>query len=308
MIKRTLYFGNPSYLRLRQQQMVIEFSKSDDKPERSIPIEDVGLVILDHQQITISQGLLTALVENNAAVLNCDQRHLPSSMLLPMRVNHVYTEKLRHQLNSSEPLRKNLWQQTVKTKIQNQAQVLLNNQIPNENMRYWAGKVRSGDPDNYEGRAAANYWEKLMAGFDSFRRGRYGEPPNNLLNYGYAVLRALVARSLVASGMLPALGIHHRNKYNPFCLADDIMEPYRPFVDELVLGIIDKYGVEEVEELTPEIKKELLVLPTIDVRIDGESSPLMVGMQRTTASLMQCFEGEKRRISYPVIETKNGLG
>jgi CRISPR-associated protein Cas1 len=220
----------------------------------------------------------------------------------------VYTEKLRYQISSSEPLRKNLWQQTVKTKIQNQAQVLANHQIPDENMRYWAGKVRSGDPDNYEGRAAANYWEKLMEGFDSFRRGRYGEPPNNLLNYGYAVLRAVVARSLVASGMLPAMGIHHRNKYNPFCLADDIMEPYRPFVDELVLEIVDKYGVEEVTELSPQIKKELLVLPTIDIRIDGESSPLMVGMQRTTASLMQCFEGDKRRISYPVIESKNGFG
>lgn len=308
MIKKTLYFGNPSYLRLRQQQMVIEFPKTEEKPTRSIPIEDIGLIILDHQQITISQGLLTALIENNAAVLNCDQRHLPSSMLLPMQVNHTFTEKLRYQLDSSEPLRKNLWQQTVKTKITNQAGVLLKHGIDADNMLYWAGKVRSGDPDNYEGRAAANYWEKLMVGFDSFRRGRYGEPPNNLLNYGYAVLRAIVARSLVASGMLPAMGIHHRNKYNPFCLADDIMEPYRPFVDELVLQIVEQYERNEIEELSPKIKKDLLVLPTIDIAIEGNKSPLMVGMQRTTASLMQCFEGDKRKIAYPEIQPNHALG
>jgi CRISPR-associated protein Cas1 len=242
------------------------------------------------------------LIENNAAVLSCDSRHLPAGLFMPMSANHIYTEKLRYQLESSEPLRKNLWQQTVKAKINNQARVLKSFGKDAENMEYWASKVRSGDPDNYEGRAAANYWAKLIEGEQRFKRYRYGEPPNNLLNYGYAVLRAIVARSLVSSGMLPAVGIHHRNKYNPFCLADDIMEPYRPFVDLLVLEIAERHEADEIEDLTPQVKQDLLVLPTLDVTIEGIKSPLMVGMQRTTASLMQCYEGEKRKIAYPEIQ------
>lgn len=299
MIKKTLYFGNPAYLKKEQQQLKVEFPAEEHKAAKTIPIEDVGLVILDHPRITITQALLATFIENNAAVLSCDVRHLPGGLFMPMTANHNYTEKLRYQLESSEPLRKNLWQQTVMAKIKNQAWVLESRAIEAENMHYWAGKVRSGDPDNLEGRAAANYWQKLIEGDEPFRRGRFEEAPNNLLNYGYAVLRAIVSRSLVASGMLPAVGIHHRNKYNPFCLADDIMEPYRPYVDLLVLDLIALHDNEEIEQLSPKIKRELLVLPTIDVDIEGNKSPLMVGMQRTTASLMQCYEGVKRRIAYP---------
>lgn len=302
MIKKTLYFGNPAYLKKEQLQLKVEFPAEENKAARTIPIEDVGIVILDHPRVTISQALLTALIENNAALLSCDSRHLPAGLFMPMSANHTYTEKLRYQLEASEPLRKNLWQQTVKAKIENQARVLRIKGKEADNMDYWASKVRSGDPDNYEGRAAANYWLKLIEGEEPFRRGRFEEPPNNLLNYGYAVLRAIVSRSLVASGMLPAVGIHHRNKYNPFCLADDIMEPYRPYVDLLVLETTARYDIEEIEQLSPKIKQELLVLPTIDITIEGNNSPLMVGMQRTTASLMQCFEGEKRKIAYPEIK------
>lgn len=301
MIKRTLYFGNPAYLRKEQDQLKIEFPKEKEKPSRNIPIEDIGILILDHPRLTVTQALLQALIGNNAALLSCDSHHLPAGLFMPMSANHTYTEKLRYQLESSEPLRKNLWQQTVKAKIENQARVLQRYGKDAENMLYWASKVRSGDPDNFEGRAAANYWAKLIEGEERFKRYRYGEPPNNLLNYGYAVLRAIVARSLVSSGMLPAVGIHHRNKYNPFCLADDIMEPYRPFVDLLVMKIAERHEPEEIEDLTPSVKQELLVLPTIDVDIEGNKSPLMVGMQRTTASLMQCYEGEKRKIAYPAI-------
>ncbi len=301
MIKRTLYFGNPAYLKKDQLQLKVDFPVDIGKPAKTIPIEDIGIIILDNPRITITQALLTALIENNAAVLSCDSRHMPAGLFMPMSANHTYTEKLKYQLDSSEPLRKNLWQQTVKFKIENQASVLECFGKEAENMRYWASKVRSGDPDNYEGRAAANYWAKLIVGEERFKRYRYGEPPNNLLNYGYAVLRAIVARSLVSSGMLPAVGIHHRNKYNPFCLADDIMEPYRPYVDLLVIDIAEKFDEETIENLTPEVKRELLVLPTLDVVIEGDKSPLMVGMQRTTASLMQCYEGERRKIAYPVI-------
>lgn len=299
MIKKTLYFGNPAYLKKEQGQLRIEYPRDEEKAPRQVPIEDVGLVVLDHPRITITQALLSALVDQNAAILSCNQKHMPQGLVMSMSANHSYTEKLRFQLNATEPLRKNLWQQTVKAKISNQIRVLEILGVRTENMHYWMNQVKSGDPDNYEGRAAAYYWKSLFCPESEFKRRRYGDPPNNLLNYGYAVLRAIVARNLVASGMLPAVGIHHRNKYNPFCLADDIMEPYRPYVDRLILDILDNFEEEEIVDLTTEVKAEILVLPTIDVFIDDVSSPLMVGMGRTTASLMQCFEGGKRRVAYP---------
>ncbi len=292
MIKRTLYFGNPCYLSKNKNQLVVEL---ENREKRTVPIEDIGMVILDHYQIKIPQPVLQALVANNAAVLVNDASHLPLGLLLPMASHNTYTEKLHFQLNASLPLKKNLWQQTIKKKILNQAALLYQLQIDTEKMRYWASQVKSGDPDNYEGRAAAYYWKTI---FDQpFKRGRFDAPPNNLLNYGYAILRSVVARSLVASGMLPALGIHHRNKYDAFCLADDIMEPYRPYVDRKVLSIIESDGFDG--ELTTDVKRQLLDIPVTDVLISGMSSPLMVGMQQTTASLMQCFEGENRKIAYP---------
>ena len=292
MIKRTLYFGNPCYLFKRKDQLVVSL---ENNVEKTVPVEDIGMVVLDHYQIKITQPVLQALTANNAAVLVNDTSHLPLGLLLPMASHNTYTQKLYFQVNASKPLKKNLWQQTIKQKIRNQATLLRQQGIDTKNMAYWASQVKSGDPDNYEGRAAAYYWQKLFDG--TFKRGRFGAPPNNLLNYGYAILRAVVARSLVASGMLPALGIHHRNKYDAYCLADDIMEPYRPYVDRLVLDITDKETFSG--ELTTEIKRELLQIPVTDITINGNSSPLMVGLQQTTASLMQCFEGERRKIAYP---------
>jgi CRISPR-associated protein Cas1 len=320
MIKRTLYFGNPAYLSFKNEQLVIklpEVEKNKSLPAsfkqgavKTIPIEDVGVVVLDNRQITITQGLLAALSENNAVLINCDFKHLPFSILLPTAVHNTYTEKLRFQLDASVPLKKNLWQQTIIAKIKNQAAMLEKLGIDAARMYYLASIVKSGDIENCEGRAAAYYWKVIFDGeyqgdFQSdqylseipFKRHRYGEPPNNLLNYGYAILRGVVARSLVASGLLTALGIHHRNKYNAYCLADDMMEPYRPLVDELVLQIA--FAGDDLEQLTPEIKRKLLQIPAMDIFIDGQKSPLMVGMQRTTASLMQCFEGESRKLIYP---------
>ena len=164
-------------------------------------------------------------------------------------------------------------------------------------MRIWANVVKSGDPENLEARAAAFFWKNFFADIIVFTRDREGISPNNLLNYGYAILRAIVARALVASGLLPTLGIHHHNRYNAYCLADDVMEPYRPYVDELVFGLVKLYGANL--ELTKEIKSRLLVIPTLDVRINGKRSPLMVAVAQTTASLYKCFCGEIRRISYP---------
>ncbi|MBE0650583.1 MAG: type II CRISPR-associated endonuclease Cas1 [Bacteroidales bacterium] len=292
MIKRTLYFGNSCYLSKSKNQLSIELG---DDTKKTVPIEDIGMIILDHYQIRITNAVLQSLVENNVAVLTNDSSHLPVGLMLPLATHSTYTEKLKYQIDASLPLKKNLWQQTIKKKILNQAALLSQLDIDTDRMEYWASQVKSGDPDNYEARAAAYYWNSL---FDNeFRRSRFGGPPNNLLNYGYAILRAVVARSLVASGMLPALGIHHRNKYNAYCLADDIMEPYRPYVDLKVLTILEPDGFDG--ELTTDVKRQLLEIPATDIIINGNDSPLMVGIQQTTASLMRCFEGESRKITYP---------
>lgn len=312
MIKKTLYFGNPAYLSLRMGQIVIklpEIERNPDLPERmkqenevTKPIEDIGIVILDNKRITITQGLLEALLENNCAVITCDSHSMPVGLMLPLYGNSTQNERFREQLDSSQPLRKQLWQQTIKAKIENQTAVLTAfSDCPVKVMERWAADVRSGDPDNIEGRAAAYYWKNIFSKYESlanFTRDRNGIPPNNLLNYGYAILRAIVARGLVSSGMLPTLGIHHHNRYNAYCLADDIMEPYRPYVDELVLSIIRELGTDNLE-LTKDIKFRLLGIPTTEVLIDGKRSPLMVAVTQTTASLYKCFSGEVRKIIYP---------
>lgn len=312
MIKKTLYFGNPAYLSLRMEQMVIklpEVEKSETisdiiKSEAVVtrPIEDIGIVVLDNKQITITQGLLEALLENNCAIITCNSHRMPVGLMLPLCGNTIQSERFQDQIAASLPLRKQLWQQTIKAKINNQARVLsLCSQVEVRCMSKWSDEVKSGDADNQEARAAAYYWKNFfsrISGLENFTRGRDGMPPNNLLNYGYAILRAIVARALVSSGMLPTFGIHHHNRYNAYCLADDIMEPYRPYVDELVFNIIKQHGFHHLE-LTKEIKGQLLTIPVLDVVIMGKRTPLMVGVTQTTASLYKCFSGELRRIAYP---------
>lgn len=310
MIKRTLCFNNPAYLSLRNAQLVVrmpevENAKVSEQFKKdattTIPIEDIGIVVLDNRQITITQGVLEALLGNNCAVITCDSAHLPVGLMLPLCGNTTQNERFRAQIDASLPLQKQLWQQTVQQKIRNQAAILHKTRgAVVKNMLAWADDVRSGDADNMEGRAAAYYWRQMFPDVEDFTRGREESAPNNLLNYGYAILRAVVARALVASGLLPTLGIHHHNRYNAYCLADDIMEPYRPYIDNHVVDITQKYGYQD--ELTIELKRELLVVPTLDVVIGGQRSPLMVAVAQTTASLYKCFSGELRKISYPNIE------
>lgn len=295
MIKRTLYFGNPAYLKTVNEQLVIEMHNSGET--KTTPIEDIGLLILDHQQITITQALMAKLLSNNAAVVTCDHTHHPTGMMLNLDGNSLQSMKYQAQIDASIPLKKQLWQQTVIVKIQNQASLLSIQREENKYLLNLATDVKSGDPDNCEAKAAAYYWKRIFPDFLEFRRERYGPPPNNLLNYGYAILRAIVARCLVASGVLPTLGIHHRNQYNAYCLADDIMEPYRPYVDLVVCQIIRGNG--RFLEMTPNMKKALLSIPAMDVQIDGQMSPLMNAVQRTTASLAKCFEGKSRKLLYP---------
>lgn len=299
MIKKTLYFGNPAYLSLRLGQLVIQQPEAGND-ERTIPIEDIGIVVLDNKRITITSGATEALLENNCAVITCSNNGMPHGLLMPLEGNTIQQERFQSQIKASLPLRKQLWAQTVRQKILNQEYVLRSSTTGTEtnNMKVWASKVRSGDPDNLEARAAAYYWKNLFP--SSFIRDREGIPPNNLLNYGYAILRAVIARNLVASGLLPTLGIHHKNRYNAFCLADDIMEPYRPYVDKLIIQIINKQN--DIDELTTELKTQLLQIPVLDVVVEGKRSPLMVAAGITTSSLAKCYKGEIRTISYPVMK------
>ena len=271
MIKRTLYFGNPAYLSYKMKQLVIRLVANDpdeySEQIRTVPVEDIGVVVVDNQQVTFTSGLMAALLEENVALVPCDYKHIPTGLMLSLQGHSSQNQRFRNQLEASLPLKKQLWQQTVECKIRNQAAVL----------KYVSGE----DAKN-----------KLR-----FVRDQFGEYPNNLLNYGYAILRAIVARALVASGMLPLLGIHHHNKYNDYCLADDIMEPYRPFVDRLVLNVMDEYP--DDKELNKNIKARLLTIPVLDVNIDGHKSPLMVAVSTTTASLYKCFSGVCRKIVYP---------
>ncbi len=298
MIKRTLFFGNPVYLNTKNEQLVVTYPDKEQE-QKTVPIEDIGVVVLENGQITITNALLEKLTYNKVAIITCGSNHLPIGLLLPMDGHSEQSERYRVQLEASLPLKKNLWQQTVQSKILNQAQLLQQIEKPIDNMIYWATKVSSGDKENLEGRAANYYWRTIFP-IPDFTRRQDGESPNHLLNYGYAILRAICARALVSSGMLTTLGIFHRNKYNAYCLADDIMEPYRPYVDRVVLDIMDNFEPQDYEILTTNIKKELLQIPAMDVVIDGNKSPLMIAMSRTTSSLYDCYNGVTRKILYPV--------
>lgn len=303
MIKKTLFFGNPAYLSVRNAQLVIKRTEQETQQEvvRTVPIEDIGVVVLEDRQITITNVALDALLHNNCAVITCDEKHIPAGMLLPLEGNTIQSERFANQIDASLPLKKQLWQQTIQAKIRNQASVLKRlSGVEVGCMLAWANDVKSGDSDNLEGRAAAYYWKNIFPSLPGFTRDREGEVPNNILNYGYAIVRAVIARALVASGLLPTLGIHHHNRYNAYCLADDIMEPYRPYVDEMVINIMR--GDIDYGDLTPELKKQLLNLPVTEVVISGQRSPLMVAASQTTASLCKCYSGELRKIVYPTME------
>ena len=294
MIKRTLYFGNPAYLSINLDQLIVQ--KPDEEGKSSIPVEDIAVVVLDHARITITHGVLKSLLDNKVALISCDESHMPSGLMLPLEGNHTQSEKYTHQINASLPLKKNLWQQTVKAKIHNQMLVLKILGKAYKRLEVLEHRVTSGDTGNVEAQAAAYYWPTLIEGF---YRERYGEPPNGLLNYGYAILRAMVARALLSSGLMPTLGIFHKNKYNAYCLADDIMEPYRPFVDRIVVELYCGMNIDTF--LDRESKIKLLGIATVDAMFGKMKSPLMVGMSRTSSSLFECFEGTKKNIVYPIM-------
>jgi CRISPR-associated protein Cas1 len=298
MIKRALFFENPCYLSLKDQQLVVSYPDEFAK-DKSVPIEDIGVVIIESLLVTMTSALSNRLMQHGVSVVYCDERHMPVGLLLPLEGHTQQTERMRTQMEASLPLKKNLWQQTVSAKILNQAGHLRSRGQEVDNLIRWSKEVQSGDSKNHEARAAANYWSRLFP-WEGFTRHPEGESPNHLLNYGYSILRGITARAIVSSGMLPMLGIFHKNKYNAFGLADDIMEPYRPYVDTLVLDLID--SGEDFHAMNTSIKIHLMGIMRMDVFIDGQKSPLMVAMSRTTSSLYDCFAGKSRKILYPVYD------
>ncbi len=299
MIKRTVAISSPAKLSLRDRQLLM--SKTNElgqKVEKTVPIEDIGAVVLEDPRISITHGLIAALLSNNAALVTCDEKYHPTGLMLNLCGNTTQAESFRHQTEASLPLKKQLWQQVVQTKIQNQAFVLSSFGGEVAFLSNTARQVKSGDTDNREGVAAAYYWPRLFDRYPGFVRGREAGYPNNLLNYGYAILRATMARSLVGSGLLPTLGIFHHNRYNQYCLADDMMEPYRPYVDMLVADMVED-GHEAPDFLTNAHRQQLLTIPTLTVNMNGKQRPLMIAASETSASLARCFAGTQRKLVLP---------
>lgn len=294
MIKQTLMFTNPVSLSLKDNQLVITFKDNKDTVTR--PIEDIGFVIIENPQVSISVPLLNELADNNVSVMFCDKKQMPRTMLMTLEGNTTQQESYKYQIEASVPTKKNVWKQLVESKIKNQA-LLLNSLGKNgDSLKPFYLNVKSGDTDNREGAAAREYWSQIFD--EGFRREREGAPPNILLNYGYTILRAAVARALVGSGLYPAFGVFHRNRYNAFPLADDVMEPYRPFVDEIVYHL---YYDGAVTELNNDSKGKLLRVLFADVKMGKVTRPLENALSLTTASLLKVFKGDTDKLSLPVL-------
>ena len=295
MLKRTLFFTSPYSLSLKNNQMIIKTREMPDM-QKSIPIEDIGFVILENQQTSITLPLLNALSDNNVAVIICGSNYMPNAMLQNLDSNRTQGESFRAQIEASEPLKKNLWKQTIESKIRNQAALLSKLGKDGDKLKPYYSNVKSGDNENREGAAARIYWNELFG--NEFVRSREGDAPNNLLNYGYTLLRAAMARALMGSGLLPAIGIFHRNRYNSFPLADDIMEPYRPYVDEIIFNL---YANGE-RELTRDVKAEITRLLFTDTHFGKVTHPMEVALTSTSASLVKCFNGTLKKIVYPQLK------
>ena len=294
MIKQTLIFTSPVSLSLKDHQIVITFKDNKDTVTR--PIEDIGFVVVENPQVSISVPLINELADNNVSVVFCDKKQMPHTMLMTLEGNATQQESYKYQMDASMPIKKNVWKQLVESKIKNQS-LLLNKLGKNGDiLKPYYMNVKSGDTDNREGAAAREYWSQIFGA--GFRREREGQSPNNLLNYGYTILRAAVARALIGSGLYPAFGVFHRNRYNAFPLADDVMEPYRPFVDEIVYCLYDDGFVSELDKVS---KGKLLRVLFSDVKMGKVNRPLENALSLTTASLLKLYKGETDKLSLPMI-------
>ncbi len=295
MLKRTLVFSNPVNLSLKNNQLVLAYKDTPDE-KVTIPIEDIGVVIMEDQQTSITLPLLNELTDNDVQVVICNSKGMPNAMLQGMNSNNLQGEILRSQISCGEVLKKQLWRQVIKAKIKNQANLLDKIGGTGNVLKSFYSNVKSGDTDNREGLAARVYFQYLFG--DGFMRNREEKGINTLLNYGYSILRAATCRAIVSSGLFPAIGIFHHNRSNAFPLADDLMEPYRPFVDEIVYDL----AMQGKLELTKEIKGDLISVLYVDTFFKTIKRPLSVGLSMTTASIVKCFSREQVKLSLPSLQ------
>lgn len=294
MLKQTLFFNSPVRLSVKNLQLVISWPDSNDIVTR--PIEDIGMVVIEHQMISITMPLINELVRNNVCVVICDEKSMPSSIVMGLSANSTMAESFRKQITMAEPSKKQAWKQIIESKIKNQSLLLDKLHDDGSVLKYYYSNVKSGDSSNREGLAAKIYWQHLFN--NEFKRNREGEFPNNLLNYGYAILRAATVRAILGSGLMPLVGLFHKNRYNPFPLADDLMEPFRPYVDEIVYYMAE----EGITDLDKEAKSRILRLLFVDVDIGAVTRPLEIALTIMTASLVKYNEGELRKLTLPVFK------
>ena len=293
MVKRTLFFSHAVCLSVRHKQLVI-FSK-ETQEETLVPIEDIGFVIVENALVSLTIPLINELTDNNCALIFCNEKHLPFSMTMPLDCNEIQSQLFSAQINAKLPVKKNCWKQIVEYKIKNQGLVLKKYDLNFARLVDFSKCVKSGDSTNMESQAAKFYWDNLFG--KNWCRDRFGDFPNNYLNYGYAILRAAMARALVGSGLLPTLGIHHHNKYNAYCLADDLMEPYRPFIDDEVVEYISANP--DDKEVGLEFKKRILKVLVRDVKMENLTRPMMVALSMTSSSLADALSNESEKLKLP---------
>lgn len=297
MIKRIVDIAKPAYVHMKNAQLLIEHDKV---VIGSIPIEDLGVVILQHPAIVITQAVVIACQQNNVAMVFCDERHLPYSLILPIgEGNTLHQKVLRLQVATKKPVTNRIWKQIVQQKIAEQERTLLLAGVKTTLLGRLVSKVKSGDTENHEAQAAQHYWPRLFG--KSFRRDYEAVGVNALLNYGYAVVRALVARAIVAGGLHPALGIHHHNQYNALCLADDLMEPFRPWVDLVVYQIWMENKKVKIDQHN---KQNILGLLSESVQMNKKTMPMMTACHYLVADFKRCLEGALTSIKYPALASR----
>jgi len=298
MIKRVIEISQArTYLSTSLGQLIIT---RDKQQIAQIPCEDIGVLLVDHPATIYTHSVFSELVCAGAAVVLCSRNHHPAAMLLPIESNTTQSERFSAQINAKLPLKKQLWKQVIKAKIAHQAELVADDTVTHRALLALRKKVRSGDPENIEAQAARKFWPAYLQD-TKFRRLIDGPPPNNLLNYGYMVVRAAVARALCSAGLLPTLGIHHHNRYNAFCLADDMLEPFRGFVESKVRDICQYSDPDTLADLDQQTKASILEVLYQTVNIAGFKGPLMVGLHRTMASLQRCFADEQKKIELPIL-------
>lgn len=297
MTKRIIYCESPSYIKLKDKQLYIEF-KDKSNPTSIIPVEDIGTLIIDNNQITITSALIQELQNNKVAFIICDNKHMPTGLMLPIDGNSIQHKRIELQAKMSQTLKNNLWKQIIIKKIKNQSVILDNLSIDSKRLKTLSKSISSGDKTNREAHASIYYWKNIFKDYvEHFIRDTDGSSPNNFLNYGYTILRSIISKSIVSAGLSPTIGLFHKNQFNAFCLADDLMEPFRPFVDKIVYDIIKTNGVNEF--LTKEHRKTLLQVTLSEVISINEKTSITLATQNLVNSYVRFLKKEQDKLDFP---------